>query len=406
VRKKILFLSQTLPFPPDGGAKLRTFNVIRQLLRDFDVTILAFARRKKGFGSEDITRSLAGLRDITPTEAFRIEQEYNPLRLVTDHVGSVLSMRVYTAFVFASAKFRRRLSELLSSENFDAVHLDSLDLARYAALCAHRPITCTHHDAQSLLLRRRAALQQNPLLKAYMLLQSRLMAREEASYCPLMSVNFTVSPDDARVLRGVAPEASFEVIPNGVDTGYFTPGLDSSEGIVFVGGTSWFPNRDALAYYVERILPRLRDGGVNDTTHWVGRIQEKERERFEGIEQLRLHGYVPDVRPYIAQAGCYVVPIRVGGGTRVKILDAWAMGKAVVSTAVGCEGLQAVDGKNILIRDEPEDFAAAIRDVLRDSELRRSLGRSARRTAEDVYSWDCIGETLRGSYWKVIRGDR
>jgi polysaccharide biosynthesis protein PslH len=120
--------------------------------------------------------------------------------------------------------------------------------------------------------------------------------------------------------------------------------------------------------------------------------------------RVALTGHVDDIRPYVGSAACYVVPLRIGGGTRLKILDAWAMGKAVVSTSVGCEGLDAADGQNILIRDDPAAFAAAVLMVLRDSGLRAALERNARATAEQKYSWTVIGEKMRRVYGEVLAG--
>jgi polysaccharide biosynthesis protein PslH len=137
---------------------------------------------------------------------------------------------------------------------------------------------------------------------------------------------------------------------------------------------------------------RVRDERVKVT--WVGRAKPDVIASYlkRGVE---LTGHVHDIRPYAGSAACYVVPLRIGGGTRLEILDAWAMGKAVVSTSVGCEGLDAVDGQNILIRDEPAAFAAAVMMVLRDSGLRSSLERNARAPAEQKYSWNVIGEKMR-----------
>jgi glycosyltransferase involved in cell wall biosynthesis len=164
---------------------------------------------------------------------------------------------------------------------------------------------------------------------------------------------------------------------------------------------SWFPNADALEFFDEEILPLVRARDEKMTVTWVGRAKPEVIARY-ATRGIQLTGHVDDIRPYVAKAACYVVPLRIGGGTRLKILDAWAMGKAVVSTSVGCEGLEAVDGQNILIRDDPAAFAAAVTTVLRDAGLRTALERNARVTAEQRYSWDVIGETMRRLYGEVL----
>ncbi len=169
-----------------------------------------------------------------------------------------------------------------------------------------------------------------------------------------------------------------------------------------MGGLNWFPNRDALDHLANDVLPFLRDRKATSTVTWVGHASPSERTSF-AARGVQLTGYVDDVRPYVHDAACFIVPMRVGGGTRLKILDAWAMGKAVVSTSVGCEGLDAVDGYNILIRNDAESFAVAVKTVLGDADLRARLGTNARRTVESTYAWPVIGERMMADYHRLAR---
>ena len=146
----------------------------------------------------------------------------------------------------------------------------------------------------------------------------------------------------------------------------------------------------------------LKNGGAPPRMTWVGRSPTRVQEDYARRFGITVTGYVDDVRPYVQDAACYVAPIRTGGGTRLKILDAWAMGKAVVSTSIGCEGLAAVDGENILIRDSATGFAQAVRDVLHDAQLRSDLGRAARNTALQCYDWEVIGASLTRAYVATV----
>jgi polysaccharide biosynthesis protein PslH len=392
---KLLFLCQTLPFPPDGGVAIRSYNVLRLLARDYDVTALCFYRRAT---TPDLGGSLAALRRIATTvHAFPIEQEHSRARLLWDHARSVATGRVYTTFAYESAAFRQALLDALARERFALVHMDSLDLAAYLPLLGALPVVCVHHNVESSLLRRRAAMEGSALRRRYLLLQARLMRREEKRWSPRVALNVAVSESDARELSALAPGAAVAVVPNGVDVTTFAPAPGEESGIVFVGGMTWFPNADALEYFASEILPLIRSRDAYAAVTWVGRALPNAIERY-AQKGVRLTGHVADIRGYVRDAACYVVPLRVGGGTRLKILDAWAMGKAVVSTSVGCEGLEAEDGRNILIRDTPAAFAAAVGMVLHDPEARAALERNARHTAETKYSWDVIGETMRKVY--------
>jgi glycosyltransferase involved in cell wall biosynthesis len=228
------------------------------------------------------------------------------------------------------------------------------------------------------------------------------MRREEELWCPKVLLNVAVSQLDEQELRARIPQGAFTTIPNGVDTDFFQPMPSTDRLIVSAGGMTWFPNRDGLEFFVADILPRIRAQERDCPVRWVGRAGESERAEYRERHDVELTGYVDDIRPYIGAAACFVVPLRVGGGTRLKILDAWAMGKPVVSTSIGCEGLGAVDGDNILIRDDPGEFADAVLSVLRDASLRDRIGRRGRETAEREYSWNSIGGELIRTYRELL----
>ena len=407
LRPRLLFLSQTLPYPPDGGVKIRTYHVLRQLARAFDVTALCFYRWKRGAHEPDVAEAVRALSEFGRIEAFPIPQEHSPMRLVWDHARSAFTGRTYTVYAYESAAFRRRLDALLRAERFDLAHADSLDLSTYFPSLDGLPLACVHHDAQSLLLQRRAEHERTAFRRAYVRHQATLMEREERRWCSTVTVNVVVSEVDRGVLATRAPGARFTIVPNGVDTEYFRPSPSArTNGLVFVGGSSWFPNADAMAWFCDGILPSVRAAGVDAPVTWVGRATPEEQRRYGQQYGIRVTGYVDDVRPYLRDAACYIVPIRVGGGTRIKILDAWAAGKAIVSTTIGCEGLATADGDNILVRDDPGEFAAAVAAVLRDPELGARLGIRGRATAEAHYSWDSIGRGMNAIYAELTGGQR
>ena len=179
---------------------------------------------------------------------------------------------------------------------------------------------------------------------------------------------------------------------------------DGAGRILFVGGYSWFPNRDGMEWFATDVLPLIRERRPRVEVTWVGRTPPEVERRYREAFGIHATGFVEDVRPYLTRADCLVVPIRVGGGTRLKILDAWAMGRPMVSTSIGCEGLEAMDGKNILVRDGAEEFANGVEALLVDGTMRSAVGSAGRLTATGRYAWSVIAERVRTLYRQVAAG--
>jgi glycosyltransferase involved in cell wall biosynthesis len=406
-RPRVLVLSQCLPYPPDSGVTNRTFNVLRQLQREFDVVVLPYHRRNHQPNAEALQAARAALEGYVTRVAapVPIRAEHAIVRRAWDHGRSVLSGRAYTYYEYASGQYRDQLQRALSESPPALVHLDSLVLHRWLPYLPAVPLVCTHHNIESDVLRLRAARTRSPLLARYILHQSAKVEATERRLVAGFRANVMMSQQDAERLRRLSPRARTVVVPNGVDTTFFVPevGRPAIPGrIAFLGPTYLFPNRDGMEYLLEQMWPQIRSAIPGATLRLIGKSPAADRARFDAVPGVACLGLVPDIRPHLAEAGCCVVPLRVGGGTRLKILDSWAMGKAVVSTSLGCEGLDAVDGENILIRDDPKAFAEAVAAVLTDAGLRRRLERNARQTVEARYSWDMIGERLRAAYHEII----
>jgi len=402
-RPKLLFLCQTLPYPPDGGVWIRTYHVLRLLARAFDITALCFERAPMtgNRAALDSAAGRAALSRFAAVDVFPVPQRHSRLRFAWDHLRSTATRRVYTTYLYESRAFQRRLAEVLESQAIDLVHLDSLNLAAYVPAFGRIPVVCVHHDVDSALLRRRADVERNEWRSAYLRHQARLMEQSEREWCGRIALNVAVSENDRRLIQSIAPGSRVAIVPNGVDVDEFERDSSRGSGVAFVGGLHWFPNLDALDYFAADILPHLRAVKPDLPAVWIGSASSEQQTRFRAEHGVDVTGHVPDVRPFMRDAACHVVPLRAGGGTRLKILNSWAMGKPVVTTSIGCEGLAAVDGENVLIRDDPRDFAKAVLAVLEDEALARRLGDAGRATAERDYSWDVIGRQLIETYLNV-----
>ncbi|HEU4649495.1 MAG TPA: glycosyltransferase family 4 protein [Gemmatimonadales bacterium] len=384
----------------------RTYHVALELQREFDVAMLAFSRRNhqpdaaaRSAARDALARELTQVLEPVP-----IGSERSTGRKLLTHAASFISGRPYLYYEYADSAFARQLEAALGQRRPDIVHLDSMDLYRWLPALPSVPVTCTHHSIESDLLRLRADQIRSPWARRYLRLQANRIERLERALTHRFAVNVMMSELDAERLRALNPRAKTVVVPNGVNTEHFRPSAAAPvEGrVAFLGPTYMFPNRDAVDFFLGEVWERVRGAVPHASLHLIGKNSPEDRARFTSHPAVTCNGYVPDIRPHFADAACSIVPIRVGGGTRLKILDAWAMGKAVVSTTVGCEGLTARDGENILIRDDPAAFADAVVRVLTEPDLRHRLELNARRTAEECFAWRIVGRVLRDSYRRLI----
>lgn len=334
---------------------------------------------------------------------FQVPSDWSTLRRILVHPRALLQGRPFGAVRFQSREFGGVVRDTLA-RGADLVHLDTIDIAPHLPTRSDIPVVCNYHDVESPALKRRAQNERSRALRWYLRRQVRAYRRFERQLAESVELNVVCSGRERGHLLQIAPAARVEVVPNGVDTDYFQPTPDEPDEhtIVFVGGLDMFPNHDGLKFFLDSVWPSIRARRPRCTLLVVGNLPPQRKAELSGHAGVRFEGRVEDVRPSMTRAACVIVPLRLGGATRLKIVHAWGMAKAVVSTAVGCEGLDARDGENILIRDEPEAFAAGVLEVLEDSALRDRLGREGRETACTTYSWTVIGRQARALYAALL----
>jgi glycosyltransferase involved in cell wall biosynthesis len=307
----------------------------------------------------------------------------------------------FSVFAHRNKRLSERLSQLCHEEpRPDIVHIDTIALAPYAKHCGVVPTVLAHHNIESRLMQRRGEYEDGALRRWYVHREAAKLRRFEARVCSRFLSNITVSEKDADELRQISPEAVAVAIPNGVDTDYFTPRHeDESATLIFTGGMNMFANRDGVDWFLDSVWPVVKKHAPATRFVAIGQRPSEKLKRLSGQDgEVEAPGFVADVRPHVARAAVYVVPLRVGGGTRLKVLDAMAQGKAIVSTSLGAEGIDVQDGEHLLIADEAELFAARIVELLRDPARRRSLGGAARACVENNYSWSLLGKRLATVY--------
>lgn len=372
--------------------------MLRLLASHYDVLGLFFHRRDDPT-QMPLPARVEHLRRYADVAAYRIPEEWSGWRRFRNRARSMILRRSDTRWKFARGDYRRKMVEYLFERDPVIVHVDRLTLNAYLPIIQGRTVVLTHHGVESESLRQRAELTDG-FGGHYLERQAKWMEDLERTWLPRVTLNAARSERDREALARLAPDATIESWPDGVDTAHFTPGRESGKGLAYVGGASQPRDRDALEFFAREILPRLRkETGMQalEPISWVGMASEEDRARYRELG-IDLTGYAEDIRPIVRPTACYIVPLRVGGAARFKVLLAWAMGKAVVSTTAGCEEVGAVDGENILIRDDPAEFAVAVTEVLRDPTLRRRLGDAGRDTVERNYSWSRIGEAMLRRY--------
>ena len=255
------------------------------------------------------------------------------------------------------------------------------------------PTILFEHNVEYMIWKRLSEVERRAGRRALLAIEWRKMRRYESRACRLARLTIAVSEADRALLAEGAPAADIRAIPTGVDTSYFHPNgtVETPATLVFTGSMDWYPNEDGILDFITTTLPEVRRQVPGVSLAVVGR-NPSERLKTAGVQAgVQVTGTVPDVRPHVAQAAVYIVPLRVGGGTRLKIFEALAMGKAVVSTTVGAEGLPIVPGEHFLQADGSAEFARAVVGLLRDSKRRYALGLAGRRLVEVHYSWEQIG---------------
>jgi len=383
-RIPVLALDEEIPFPCNTGKRIRTYNILKQLARYFAIDLLV---HKNNADAE----AMAAMREIgvEPVVASSSIPAKSGPRFWWTLVGHLFGPYPYSVASHYQAGYRQRLEELLSTRNYDLVHCEWTPYGRYLRQCPLPWMIATHNVEFQIL--ERFTDNMTGIHKLFYSLQARRMRRFEVAMFRLAHGLTAVSEGDAAFIERLSGRRP-TVVANGVDLEYFSPasGQADSHQMVFTGSMDWRPNQDGLRWFLERIVPLL-PADSPWSCKLVGRNPPEWLSRMCGPEGfIDMIGTVPDVRPYVHRAGIYIVPLRIGGGSRLKILEALAMGKAIVSTTIGAEGLGLEDGRHLLLADSPEDFAAAIVRLAGDADLQASLGSAGRSFVERHYSWDRI----------------
>ncbi len=430
----ILILSPYPPYPPYGGGTMRIYQIIRGLSVRHTVTCLTFAP------DTDAEQVMAPLREHCRLLTVRGPEPRSTLRRAWTTLASPLPDM---ALRNASRAYANALQTLLSRESFDIVQAESIEMATYLqnqepqttalsgaqsvssqlSVCSSR-LVLDQFNAEFVLQKRAAqaslrslhrnvrspqAAARSGAAAAYSLVQWLKLARYEQRVMLACDSVVAVSEDDRRTLQALQPAARIGVVPNGVDTAEFSRTALRHEtlsfngpALVFTGTLDFRPNIDAALYFAHEVLPRIRAHRPDARFIVIGKRPAPAIHALSAGGATVVVGEVPDARPYIASATVYVVPMRIGGGVRLKLLEALSLEAPVVSTSMGAEGVLGLrDGEHCLLADQPEQFAQAVLHLIDDRELARKLGAAGRALVQASYDWTTIMPRLEALYDEI-----
>lgn len=387
--------------PPDFGGRIRSYQMVKELARRHEVTLVTYYPRHANDQHPLLASMFANLvlvpLDLPPS--LSVAGFWNYARLL-------FSEHAYTIQKYYQPVLKRAVKAVFQSQSYDVIVCDFILPAGLLDWTGKTPIVLFTHNVEAEVWDRQRQVASNPLWKVASYLEWKRLTRDERRYVPAAAHVMAVSERNREFFARYTDPSRITVVGTGVDLEYFqpVPKAEQSGHLVFTGGMDWLPNQDAIEWYARDILPLIRSDYPTAVTWVVGRNPAPSLRALENIDpNLHITGRVDDIRPYLERASVYIVPMRSGSGTRLKVFEAMASGKAVVSTVIGAEGLPVEHDKNILLADTPVEFARQTVRLLNDPELRSRLGREARRLVQANYSWERVVDSFEEALLGTVR---
>ena len=410
---RILWVKAGGIVPADTGGRIRSLHILKELARRHSVTLFTYYAAHPG----DLHRNLRGFSEVVAVP-IALPRE-RTLRDYVRYARTVSSSDPYSMQViggesggrlrsFDVAEMRQRLANVIAGGDFDVLICDFIYPAGLIDWDSGCPKILFTHNVEAELWRQQYEMAHHPLKRFLYWKEWRALRGAEAGYAQKADHVLTVSEQNRAYFSRYMPEGRVSTIATGVDIDSFhqdlphpEPDFELPPAMVFTGSMDWMPNQHGILFFASEILPRIR-AEVPDADLWiVGRCPSQEVLALAG-PRTQVTGRVDDIRPYLRKSPVYVVPLLSGSGTRIKIFEAMAMGRAVVSTTIGAEGLPVTHGQNILIADHPREFADSVVRLLRDHELAAKLGGAARALVETQFSWKTVGSQFHAILENVV----
>ncbi len=391
----MLVVSPDLPYPPAWGFGRRVYQLTRSLAAQHHVTMLCYARSEEQDFAEPLREFCSEVRLVPREPTLHLRKRLR-------QAVSVVTPEPYHSSGLRDPRMQSALDECLADGRFDAVQVESSQMS-FLRYRTSAPLVLDEHNIESELLQRMRQGEQSGLRRQYNRLEAVKYRRLEDRAWGRATACVVTSPRDKAALLSRHPAQPTVVVPNGVDPEEFAPGPGPAEPdtMVFTGVLSYRPNLEAVESFIEHVLPRIREArpAARLTVVGSGAAADLERLTAPGVT---VTGWVPDVRPHLAAAATVVVPINMGGGTRLKVLEALSMARPVVSTSLGCEGIDVEDGRHLLVADDAAGFSDAVCQLLSDPARGRRLGEAGRKLVTTRYTWTSAGKLLTDLHRELV----
>jgi glycosyltransferase involved in cell wall biosynthesis len=393
---KILQIATKIPYPLEDGSKIGIFNLTDQFLKHG--AKVSFAAPYVG---NRLDNQFTSMVDFIPLPMD------NKRYTIAGGIRNLFSSLPYNMEKYWDDSAFRMLSDLCRDNTFDAVHVDHLHMARYGIALKEKygiKVVLREHNFEADIMGRLSEIARNPLLKVYTRLQHSRLLRFESEILRKVDAVLPISEVDERKLSGLVPGVKSFVVPAGVDLTQFVPrSAFVGDRILFLSSYDWLPNIDSLTFFVKEILPILHSKSPHLKTIVAGKATERiPRNSLDSSFEIK--GYVKDFNEFSSMASIAVIPLRVGSGIRIKLLELMALGMAIVSTSLGAEGIEVENGKHLLLADTPDEFADRIACLASSPSLCNELGANARELVAEKYTWDLVGNKLMDAYQTILNG--
>ena len=391
-RRKVLFVTEFLPWPLNSGGRIRSYHILRQVALKNDVTLIA----EDHDGMKDHFCGMVAKLLIAPSK-----KRNNLIKAL----GVLTSLIQKKPYVYVYSSFNKEMAAIIerevTAEGYDIVHFDHLDATIYIDECGENKLYLDEHNYETQLLRSLKESQKSLFFRFYLDNQIKKIERFEGEVLKKVDAVGVVSEKDGEMIRQYVSPDKINLVPNGVDTDFFRIKKDSEPfHIVSVGSLDWRPNVEGLIWFLQEVWPLIVSKLPEAQLTIVGRNPDRKLYRFAD-DSVSIAASVPDVREYVKRASLFIVPLFAGGGTRLKVLEAMAMGISIVATSRGAEGIDYTDGVNVCIADDAKTFYEKVIYLLEEKAVAEAIASSARELVTTTYSWDAIGRKLEYVYDKI-----